>query len=164
MDACLAGAPGTVEAASMTEKSAHASATPTMWRRRNDSSDLARPRPFVRVYTGPGTLDALAASYERLLGTERDMWFTYPAKQLALAAVGPFLLIEGTEETLAPFRATDGTLLVDSARAYLERLEAEGAEITEPLIAVPTGSGFTARHADGTVIEYVEHRPDRDGR
>ncbi|MFF8639942.1 VOC family protein [Streptomyces sp. NPDC015345] len=137
--------------------------TPTMWRRRNDSTDLPAPRPFLRVYTGPGTLDALAASYERLLGTERDMWFTYPEKDLALAAVGAFLLIEGTEETLAPFRATHGTLLVDSARAYLERLAAEGAEITEPLIRVPTGSGFTARHRDGTVIEYVEHRPTEEG-
>ncbi|UFQ15530.1 MULTISPECIES: hypothetical protein [Streptomyces] len=137
--------------------------TPTMWRRHNDSTDLPAPRPFLRVYTGPGTLDALAASYERLLGTERDMWFTYPEQNLALAAVGAFLLIEGTEETLAPFRATHGTLLVDSARAYLERLAAEGAEITEPLIKVPTGSGFTARHRDGTVIEYVEHRPTEEG-
>ncbi|MFD4631952.1 VOC family protein [Streptomyces sp. NPDC058284] len=138
--------------------------TPVMWRRRNDSTDLTEPRPFIRVYTGPGTLDALAASYERLLGTERDMWFTYPEKNLALAAVGAFLLIEGTEETLAPFRATHGTLLVDSAATYLDRLAAEGAEITEPLIKVPTGSGFTARHRDGTVIEYVEHRPRDDGR
>ncbi|MFH8288423.1 hypothetical protein [Streptomyces sp. NPDC018059] len=57
----------------------------------------------------------------------------------------------------------DGRPLVDSARAYLERLAAEGAEITEPLIKVPTGSGFTARHRDGTVIEYVEHRPTAEG-
>ncbi|MEV5975754.1 hypothetical protein [Streptomyces sp. NPDC052114] len=136
---------------------------PTMWRRRNDSSDLAEPRPLIRVYTGPGTLDAVAASYERLLGTERDMWFAYPEKNLCLAVVGAFLLIEGTEETLAPFRATHGTLLVDSAQKYLDRLAAEGAEITDPLIKVPTGSGFTARHRDGTVIEYVEHRPTEDG-
>ncbi|MFF3642245.1 VOC family protein [Streptomyces sp. NPDC002564] len=137
--------------------------TPTMWRRRNDSTDLAEPRPFLRVYTGPGTLDAVAASYERLLGTERDMWFAYPEKHLALAVVGAFLLIEGTPETLEPFRATHGTLLVDSAQAYLDRLVAEGAEITDPLIEVPTGSGFTARHRDGTVIEYVEHRPTAEG-
>ncbi|MGW0531883.1 VOC family protein [Streptomyces sp. NPDC003032] len=140
-----------------------ANLTPTMWRRHNDSSGLTAPRALIRVYTGPGTLDAVAASYERLLGTERDMRFTYPEKNLALAAVGPFLLIEGTEETLAPFRATNGTLLVDSAQAYLERLAAEGAEITDPLTKVPTGSGFTARHRDGTLIEYVEHRPTEEG-
>ncbi|WP_055563165.1 hypothetical protein [Streptomyces atriruber] len=137
--------------------------TPTMWRRRNDSTDLPEPRPLIRVYTGPGTLDAVAASYERLLATERDMWFTYPEKNLALAVVGAFLLIEGTEETLAPFRATHGTLLVDSAQKYLDRLAAEGATVTDPLIKVPTGSGFTARHRDGTIIEYVEHRPTEEG-
>ncbi|MGV9883187.1 VOC family protein [Streptomyces sp. NPDC003006] len=147
----------------MTETTSPASPTPTMWRRHNDSSGLTEPRALIRVYTGPGTLDAVAASYERLLGTERDMWFTYPERNLALAAVGPFLLIEGTEETLAPFRATNGTLLVDSAQAYLDRLAAEGAEITDPLVKVPTGSGFTARHRDGTLIEYVEHRPTGEG-
>ncbi|MGV2915913.1 hypothetical protein [Streptomyces alfalfae] len=59
--------------------------------------------------------------------------------------------------------ATHGTLLVASARTWLDRLAAEGAEITEPPAEVPTGSGFTARHRDGTVIEYVEHRPTEEG-
>ncbi|WP_327232694.1 hypothetical protein OG349_00825 [Streptomyces sp. NBC_01317] len=136
---------------------------PRLWRRTNNSSGLTAPRVFVRVYTGPGTLESVTAFYERLLGTERDMWFTFPEKRLALATVGAFLLVEGTAETLEPFRATDGTLLVDSAHAYLERLTAEGAEILDPLSKVPTGSGFTARHPDGTVVEYVEHRPDADG-
>jgi hypothetical protein len=136
---------------------------PHLWRRDNDSSRLTRPRVFIRVYTGPGTLEAVTAFYERLLGTGRDMWFTFPEKGLALAVVGGFLLVEGTEESLEPFRVTDGTLLVDSARSYLERLTAEGAEILDPLVKVPTGSGFTARHPDGTVVEYVEHRPDADG-
>ncbi|MYY86387.1 MULTISPECIES: hypothetical protein [unclassified Streptomyces] len=137
--------------------------TPTMWRHRNDSTHLPEPRPLIRVYTPPGTLDSLASSCERLLGTERDMWFAYPEKGLNLAVVGAFLLIEGAEEILAPFRAVDGTLLVDSAQTYLTRLAAEGAEITDPLTKVPTGSGFTARHRDGTVIEYVEHRPTEEG-
>lgn len=160
MNAWLGRPLGDGEAEAMTETPTE---TPTMWRRRNDSANLSEPRPFIRVYTPPGTLDSLASSYERLLGTERDMWFAYPEKGLNLAVVGAFLLIEGTEETLAPFRATHGTLLVDSAQAYLTRLAAEGAEITDPLIKVPTGSGFTARHRDGTVIEYVEHRPTEEG-
>jgi predicted enzyme related to lactoylglutathione lyase len=133
-------------------------------RRSADSSHLTEPRVFLRVFTGPGTLEALTSSYERLLGTERDMWFTYPEKQLALAAVGGFLLIEGTDEVLAPFRATHGTLLVASVDAYLARLAEEGAEVLVPVHRVPTGSGFTARHADGLVVEYVEHRPDEHGR
>ncbi|TGA92100.1 VOC family protein [Streptomyces sp. MZ04] len=142
----------------------HPSDGAVMWRRSTDSSALTEPRTFVRVFTGPGTLESVTAFYEQLLGVERDMWFTYPDLSLGLAAVGGFLLIEGTEESVAPFRATAGTLLVDSAQKYLDRLTAAGAEITDPLKAVPTGAGFSARHPDGTVIEYVEHRPTPDGR
>lgn len=142
----------------------HPSDDAVIQRRSNDSSSLKEPRTFVRVFVGIGELESTTAFYENLLGTERDMWFTYPEKQLALAAVGGFLLIEGTQEGLAPFRATVGTLLVDDAADYLARLEAAGAEILVPLLVVPTGAGFTARHPDGTVIEYVEHRPTPDGR
>ncbi|MFF9900475.1 VOC family protein [Streptomyces longispororuber] len=136
---------------------------PTVWRRRNDSSDLAEPRALLRVYTPTGTLESVTASYERLLGVAKDMWFTYPERGLRLAVVGSFLLVEGAPEVLAPLRATDGTLVVDSAAAYLERLAAEGAEVLVAPHAVPTGTGFTARHRDGTVVEYVEHRPTPDG-
>ncbi|MFD9906780.1 VOC family protein [Streptomyces sp. NPDC059063] len=139
-------------------------ATPVLNRRDNDSSRRTEPRTYIRVYTGPGTLEDVTAFYERLLGTERDLWFTYPEKQLRLSAVGSFLIVEGTVAALAPFRTTDGTLLVDSADTYLARLEAEGAEIVYPLQRVPTGSGFTAQHPDGTLIEYVEHRPSPDGK
>ncbi|GAA1902314.1 glyoxalase/bleomycin resistance/dioxygenase family protein [Streptomyces durmitorensis] len=135
-----------------------------MWRRSTDSSGLTEPRTFVRVFTGPGTLESVTAFYEQLLGVQRDMWFTYPDLDLALAAVGGFLLIEGTDESVAPFRSTAGTLLVDRVQPYLERLTAAGAEITEALKPVPTGAGFSARHPDGTIIEYVEHRPAPDGR
>jgi hypothetical protein len=26
-------------------------------------------------------------------------------------------------------------------------------------VDVPTGAGFIARHPDGTIVEYVHHRP-----
>ncbi len=78
--------------------------------------------------------------------------------------MGGFLLIEGSEADLRPFRATVGTLLVDSIDGYLDRLRAGGAEIIHPPVDVPSGAGFTARHPDGTVIEYVQHRPDPQGR
>ena len=142
----------------------HDSTTPVVRRRSNDSSALTSPRAFVRVFTGPGTLEKATCFYEEVQGVERDMWITYPAKGLALAAVGGFLIVEGTDEAVSPFLDVDGTLLVDDASAHLARLTALGAETVEPLHPVPTGSGFTARHPDGTVIEYVEHRPTPDGR
>ncbi|GAA4493832.1 hypothetical protein GCM10023191_031950 [Actinoallomurus oryzae] len=83
----------------------------------------------------------------------------YPEKNLVLAAVGAFLIIEGDEESLRPFRATTGTLLVDDVEPYLERLLSAGAEVVGSLKQVPVGAGFTARHPDGAVVEYVHHRP-----
>lgn len=160
MNACLVAVRGTGQGGDMTS---HPADGAVMWRRATDSSHLTEPRAFIRVFTGPGTLEAVTAYYERLLGTERDMWFTYPQAQLGLAAVGGFLLIEGEESVLEEYRATTGTLLVDSVDTYLERLLASGAEILTERHTVPTGAGFTARHPDGTVIEYVEHRPTPDG-
>ncbi|GCD98095.1 VOC family protein [Embleya hyalina] len=135
-----------------------------MWRRSNDSSTLTTPRALIRVFVEPGGLEAAAGFYEELQGVERDMWFTFREFGIALAAVGGFLLIEGEPATVERFRSTTGTLLVPELAPYLDRLAAVGAEITEPPRRVPTGSGFTARHADGTVVEYVEHRPTADGR
>ncbi|CCH34270.1 VOC family protein [Actinosynnema sp. NPDC047251] len=131
----------------------------TLWRRDTDSSDRTEPRVYIRAFVQPGTLDDAIGFYERLLGVEADLRTPYPEKGLSLATVGAFLIIEGDDETTRPFRATHGTLLVDDVAGYLERLAAEGAVITDPPIDVPTGVGFTARHPDGTVVEYVHHRP-----
>ncbi|MGW1995095.1 VOC family protein [Embleya sp. NPDC001921] len=135
-----------------------------MWRRSNDSSTLATPRAFLRVFVEPGDLERATTFYEELQGVERDMWFTFREFGIALSAVGGFLLIEGEAETVERFRSTTGTLLVPELAPYLERLTAAGAEITEPPRRVPTGAGLTARHPDGTIVEYVEHRPTPDGR
>ncbi|GGV20406.1 hypothetical protein GCM10010495_39540 [Kitasatospora herbaricolor] len=135
---------------------------PEVWRRENDSSHLSTPRVLVRVFLAPGGLAAAIGFYERLQGVTADARFAFGA--LRLATVGAFLLIEGAEEELAPFRSTTGTLLVDDVRPYHDRLVAEGAEIVLPLRQVPTGAGFNARHPDGTVVEYVHHRPTAEGR
>ncbi|MER5771343.1 VOC family protein [Streptomyces sp. NPDC001985] len=136
---------------------------PDVWRKRTDSSGLAEPRVLIRVFVAPGELDDSIAFHERLQAVEADGRFGFPAKNLRLAMVGAFLLIEGSEEDLRPFRSTVGTLLVDDVRPYHDRLVAAGAEILFPLQEVPTGAGFNARHPDGTVVEYVHHRPTPDG-
>lgn len=137
---------------------------PSMWRERTDSSDLTEPRVLIRVFVPPGTLDASVDFYERLQGVRMDGRFAYPEADLALAMVGAFLIIEGDDAALAPYRSTTGTLIVDDVRPYYDRLAAAGAEIVSPLKRVPTGTGFNARHPDGTVVEYVHHRPTADGR
>ncbi|MFI9816098.1 VOC family protein [Saccharothrix variisporea] len=131
----------------------------TLWRRDPDSSTRTAPRVYIRAFVPPGGLADAIGFYERLQDVEVDLRFDYPEKGLSLATVGAFLLIEGDAETTTPYRATHGTLLVNDVTTYLTRLEAEGATITDPPVDVPTGVGFTARHPDGTVVEYVHHRP-----
>jgi uncharacterized glyoxalase superfamily protein PhnB len=136
--------------------------TEQIWRRDPDSSHREEPRVLIRVFVGPGELDEAIGFYEELLGTSVDMRMPYPEKNLVLAAVGAFLIIEGDEESLRPFRATTGTLLVYHVEPYYERLLSAGAEVVGPFQQVPVGAGFTVRHPDGAVVEYVHHRPIAD--
>ncbi|WP_229051390.1 VOC family protein [Aeromicrobium sp. Leaf350] len=130
----------------------------TFWRA-EPSSEGRPPRVLIRVFLEPDRLGQGIAYYERLQAVEVDAIFPYPEAGLRLATVGGFLLIEGDDKRLAPFRSTTGTLLVDDVTPYYDQLVADGAEIVVPLQSVPTGSGFNARHPDGTVVEYVQHRP-----
>ncbi|WP_037912663.1 VOC family protein [Actinacidiphila yeochonensis] len=135
--------------------------TDKLWLRDPDSSRRKEPRVLIRVFVAPGGLEEAIGFYERLQGTSADMLMPYPEMDLRLAAVGAFLVIEGDEDSLRPFRATTGTLLVDDVEPYYERLLAEGAQVVAPPQRVPVGANFTVRHPDGTVVEYVHHRPER---
>lgn len=136
----------------------------TLWRQSNDSSNLPAPRVMIRVFVAPGELESAVAFYEDLQGVEADGGFPFPEAGLRLAMVGAFLLIEGSANALAPFTSTTGTLLVPDVRPYYDKLVAAGAKIIFPLQVVPTGAAFNAVHPDGTVVEYVHHRPDPQGR
>jgi predicted enzyme related to lactoylglutathione lyase len=129
-----------------------------------DSSHLPQPRVLVRVYVAPGELDDAIEFYEKVLGVECDMYISIPPDPdpsvgLTLAAVGSFLILEGSPEQLAPHQAAIGTLLVDDIEPYFERLIAHGAEIVQLPAERLGGAGFTVRHPDGSVMEYVHHRP-----
>ncbi|WP_085044260.1 VOC family protein [Ensifer aridi] len=135
-----------------------------LWRDRNDTSQQRSPRVLIRVFIAPRELEQSVGFYEQLQDVVADGCFPFPEVGLRLAMVGAFLLIEGTPEALAPFASTTGTLLVDDVRPYYDKLVSAGAEIIFPLQEVPTGAAFNAVHPDGTVVEYVHHRPDRKGR
>lgn len=135
-----------------------------LWRERNDTSQQHSPRVLIRIFVAPGELERSVAFYEQLQGVVADAGFPFPEAGLRLAMVGAFLLIEGSVQALAPFTSTTGTLLVDDVQPYYDKLVAAGARIIFPLQVVPTGAAFNAVHPDGSVIEYVHHRPDPQGR
>ncbi|MFY0407996.1 VOC family protein [Solicola sp. PLA-1-18] len=129
-----------------------------LWRERT-SSEGQPPRVLIRVFVWPDDLGDAIDFYEELQGVRADAIFPYPEVGLSLAMVGSFLVVSGTDEALVPFRSTTGTLLVDEVQPYRDRLVAAGGRIVKPLHEVPTGSGLTVEHPDGTVVEYVQHRP-----
>lgn len=96
--------------------------------------------------------------YEQLLGRACGQRVSYPEAGLRLASVGNVLLIAGSDTTLEPFRATAMTLLVASLDDCLAQFGALGIDVVKPPTAVPTGRNILARHPDGALVEYVEHR------
>ncbi len=68
------------------------------------------------------------------------------------------MLISGSENHLAPFKKTKITCLVDSVDDFKTFLQEHGATILDPPKSVPTGRNMRARHMDGLVVEYVEHK------
>ncbi len=102
-------------------------------------------------------LEPALAFYGSLTGLKTDLRFQYPDAELELASVGPFLILAGSEEALAPFRETLPTFRVDSVEAFREHLTKNGAPVIRDVKRVPTGSNMTVQHPDGSRFEYAQH-------
>ncbi len=109
-----------------------------------------------RIYVND--IDQAISFYEELLQDKCASRFLYPQMNLEIARISNLLFVGGTDEALAPFRSTSITMLVDSVEGYKDFLLKNGATIIRDVLQVPTGLNMTVRHADGTVVEYVEHQ------
>lgn len=116
---------------------------------------------FARVFVEADALDATVAFYIDLLSGRETLRFAYPEAGLELAAVSSdklsVLIIAGPPERRAPFEATKLTIQVDRLEPYVDALIAAGGTQLEPIQATPRGRKTRFRHADGLVVEYVEH-------
>jgi predicted enzyme related to lactoylglutathione lyase len=113
---------------------------------------------LVRRYLALEQLDDAVAFYEALIGQKARLRFDYSQYRLKLAQVASILFIAGTEDSLAPFIATQATFMVDDIAAFAAHLPTVGGEILKALKPVPTGWNMLVRHPDGMRVEYVEHR------
>ncbi len=104
------------------------------------------------------TFEETVSFYESVIGQKARLRFDYPQYDLKLAQVGSVLLIGGSEQSLAPFRATHATFLVSDIAAWEQTLPLMGATIINPVKTVPTGWNMLVRHPDGMIVEYVEHQ------
>lgn len=135
-------------------------APPESWFRDTpDSSSLTAPRVLVPVFLDPEELVPAIEFYETLQGVKADMRLPLPDIGLDVAVVGGFSLISGTEEARKPASALRAIVTVADADIAHERLVAAGVEILQAPFPADVGRLMYARHADGTVAEYIEHRP-----
>lgn len=124
-----------------------------------DSSALTAPRVLVPVFLDPDELAPAIAFYEALQGVKADMRLPLPDIGLDVAVVGGFSLIAGTEEARKPASALRAIVTVADADVAHEQLIAAGVEILQAPFPADVGRLMYAKHADGTVAEYIEHRP-----
>jgi len=118
--------------------------------------DLKVLKVLSRLYVH--NLNEVVNFYENIFDTKTSMRFSISQINLELAQVGDVLIIAGTEDALKPFIDTRATFLVDSVNDFRKYLNQNGAIIIREPKEVPTGINMTVKHADGSIIEYVEHR------
>jgi predicted enzyme related to lactoylglutathione lyase len=110
---------------------------------------------LYRIYVN--NLEEALEFYEKLFNEKCSMRFEYKEVGLELAQINTLLIIAGSDNELKPFRDTLMTLLVDSINEYRSLMVSSGATILRDIQRVPTGFNFTAKHKDGSIVEYVEH-------
>ncbi|WP_327071344.1 VOC family protein [Kitasatospora sp. NBC_01302] len=107
---------------------------------------------YARIYVDD--LDRALPTFLDLTGEQPALRFAY--RDLELARIGGYLLIAGTAEALAPYRATQATTVVTSLDEILALTGRHGGEVLDGPNQVPTGRNLTVRHPGGAIIEYVE--------
>ena len=96
-------------------------------------------------------LDAALPFYLHLSDEQDPLRFQF--KDVQLAQVGPFLLISGNAQV---YRDRQATVLVRDLKPVIAALNVAGGQVVEGPAAGPTGRRLIARHADGSVFEYIE--------
>jgi len=116
---------------------------------------------FIRSFVDPEALDSTVDFYTALLRGRESLRFDYPELSLKLASVSSphlsVLVIAGAPDKRKPFEATRLTIKVSSLEDYAALLLSAGAELLDPIQKTPVGRKMRYRHADGLVVEYVQH-------
>jgi hypothetical protein len=116
---------------------------------------------YTRVFVDVDDLDRTSTFYQTLLDGKETLRFPYPETGLKLAVVSSpslsVLIIAGPPEKRRPFETTRLTIKVEALEPALEVLRESGAEQLEPIQSTPVGRKTRFRHADGIIVEYVDH-------
>lgn len=93
-----------------------------------------------------------------LVGNNNDL----PAEVLVVeqAAIGDFLVIAGSDSALDIARKAAGPVIVDDLQRTTELVVSAGADVVIPATTVSTGVFNYIRHSDGSLVEYVQWKPE----
>jgi hypothetical protein len=134
---------------------------PRLYRKQPDSSAFTQPRVLVRVFAEPGQLEQTVRGYESLTKTALDMDLDAHELGIRIVAVGGFLVLDldpAQRERFELARRTLVTMIYADLDSAIETSIARGAELLVPATSSLVGRGAFLRHADGLLVEYVEHR------
>lgn len=96
-------------------------------------------------------LDAAIPLYQALAQVPVINRFRF--RDVALAGVGPFLLLAGNT---AGYRDRVATILVSELSPVVAAVQDAGGQVIEGPTAAPNGDRMIARHPDGSVFEYIQ--------
>jgi len=113
-------------------------------------------KTYTRVLTTD--IEATVATLKAVHGTEPHFRFDYDP--LTLVGIGDLLAIGGTDAALEPIRGSFGPWIVDDIEATKGMLLANGASVLQDVKDITNGRMMYMRHADGSVVEYVEWTPE----
>lgn len=109
-------------------------------------------KTYTRLFTTD--LDKTLGVLLKLHAGEPHLRFRFDPWELV--GIGDLLVVAGTDEALAPIRGSLGPWIVTDIDETRRLLVDAGAQITQEIASVPTGRMMYARHADGSIVEYVQ--------
>lgn len=112
----------------------------------------------LRVYAPAAALENTIGFYERLQGVTCARRVHIAETDVTAARVGSVLILAGDSDAMIEARMVHGIFYVDDLDAFAALVEEEGGVFVHPPRIVTGGRNFTARHADGLIMEYFEAR------
>jgi hypothetical protein len=117
---------------------------------------MAILKTYAHLYSD--NLDQLMPLLTELIGAGPDVRITL--HEVEIAAIGDFLVFGGSEQAIAALPPATATVIVSALDDVSPVLAAHGAEIIAGDADGPVGPYVYARHADGSVVEYLQPSPE----
>jgi predicted enzyme related to lactoylglutathione lyase len=113
-------------------------------------------KTYTRILTTD--LESTVATLKAVHGTDPHFMFNYDP--LTLVGIGDVLVIGGTDGALEPIHGSFGPWIVEDIDDAKGKLLANGASVVQDIKDISNGRMMYMKHADGTVVEYVQWTPE----